>query len=261
MVDQIEELKRKYTDKYVVVDKERPELARFRDTYGTVKTVNMSGRALVEFADYHLNIGWYDIDPSFLKVIDQPLPPKPKEAAPAKAPAAKKATGEPASAAGSAPAKPKPAAKPAAAGKPSTADILAALRSGGAAKPAGDVASAGGSTPATAKPAAAKPATPKPTAAPAAKVDRSKMSVADMLAAARAGKAGGVAPAAPPKPQADPEPAEEIAEVPVVEEESPGEVAAATGQPAPKAASGEKVDKKTMSIDQMCTWCREHDAK
>ncbi|MEX2092679.1 MAG: hypothetical protein WD971_08375 [Pirellulales bacterium] len=92
MVDQIDELKRKYTDKYVVVDKERPELARFRDTYGTVKTVNMSGRALVEFADYHLNIGWYDIDPSCLKLIDQPLPPKPKEA-PAKEPAAKKPRG------------------------------------------------------------------------------------------------------------------------------------------------------------------------
>jgi hypothetical protein len=58
MVDLIDELKRKYTDKYVVVDGSRPELARFRDTYGTVRTVNMSGRALVEFANYHLNIGW-----------------------------------------------------------------------------------------------------------------------------------------------------------------------------------------------------------
>ena len=101
--DQIEQMKREYTDKYVVVDATRPELARFRDVVGRVKTVNMSGRALVEFDDYHLNIGWYDIDPEFLKVVDKP-PPKPpkteaKKAAPKAAPA-----GEVASAA----AKPKP---------------------------------------------------------------------------------------------------------------------------------------------------------
>ena len=43
--DQIEKMKREYTDKYVVVDAARPELARFRDIVGRVKTVNMSGRA------------------------------------------------------------------------------------------------------------------------------------------------------------------------------------------------------------------------
>lgn len=217
MVDQIDELKRKYTDKYVVVDRERPELARFRDTYGTVRTVNMSGRALVEFADYHLNIGWYDIDPSFLKLIDQPLPPKPKEA-PAKAPA-----GEPASAGGKPTVKPKPAA-----GKQSTADILAALRGGGAAK-----------TQATGEALAKTPA-----AAPAAKSDRSKMSVADMLAAARAG----AAPAAA-KTQAERAP---------VEEAPAGEPASAGGEPVKKPAAT-KLEKKTMSIDQMIAWCRQHD--
>jgi len=31
---------------------------------GSVKTVNMSGRALVEFDGYN-NIGWFDIDPAF----------------------------------------------------------------------------------------------------------------------------------------------------------------------------------------------------
>lgn len=41
----IEQLKQKYTDKYVQVDAQRPELARFRDVVGQVKTVNMSGRA------------------------------------------------------------------------------------------------------------------------------------------------------------------------------------------------------------------------
>lgn len=235
MVDVIDELKRKYTDKYVVVDGQQPELARFRDTYGTVKTINMGGRALVEFADYHLNIGWYDIDTSHLKVVDQPPPPKVKEA-PAKAPAAKKESAPTAAA--------KPAVKPAAGtGKQSTADILAALRGGGKApaKPAGESASAGGKAP------------PKPTSAAAPdKVDRSKMSVADMLAAARAGKAASE-PAA--KTQAEPEPAEEpVAKAPAEEAvvESP--------LPAAESASG-PIDKKSMTIDQMISWCREHDTK
>jgi hypothetical protein len=244
MVDQIDELKRKYTDKYVVVDRERPELARFRDTYGQVKTVNMSGRALVEFADYHLNIGWYDIDPSYLKLIDAPLPPKPKEA-PAKEPVAKKPPGEPASAGGTKVAK--PAAKPAA-GKQSTADILAALRGGGGAaktQAAREPASAGGG-------ASAKPAAPKPAAAPAGKADRSKMSVADMLAAARAGKAPAAAPT-PANPPAESEAVEEVAE-----ETSAGEVASAAGETA-KESSGAKIDKKSMTIDQMIAWCRQHD--
>lgn len=235
MVDVIDELKQKYTDKYVVVDGEQPELARFRDTYGTVKTVNMSGRALVEFADYHLNIGWYDIDPSFLKVVDQPPPKKVKEA-PAKAPAAKKEAAPKAAA--------KPAAKPAGAGKQSTADILAALRAGGGgkapAKPAGEPASEGGA--ASTKPAAS----PKPTGGAPAKVDRSKMSVADMLAAARAGKA-----AAP----AEPEPVEEAAA------EAPTEEAAVEAPaPAAKPASG-PIDKSSMTVDQMLAYCREHDTK
>src|SRR4029077_13739568 len=99
--EQNDQLKEKYTDKYVVVDAQRPELARFRDVVGQVKTVNMSGRALVEFLDYHVNIGWYDIDPSFLRVVDKPAP-KPKEPTAKKpaAPAAKPA------AAAAAPAKP-----------------------------------------------------------------------------------------------------------------------------------------------------------
>ena len=129
MFEQIEKLRQDYTDKYVVVDATRPELARFSGFTGQVKTVNMSGRALVEF-DAWANIGWYDIDPSFLRVVPKPEP-KPeaekKHDAPAKkaAPAAK------------APAeKAAPAAKPAA--KSSTADILAAAR----AKAAGGAASA-----------------------------------------------------------------------------------------------------------------------
>jgi len=67
---QIEELKRQYTDKYVVVDAALPELARFKDRLGQVKTVNMNGRALVEFAGD--NRGWFDIAPEFLKIVDKP---------------------------------------------------------------------------------------------------------------------------------------------------------------------------------------------
>ena len=84
--ERIEQLKRQYTDKYVVVDGTRPELSRFKDRTGVVKTVNMSGKALVEF-DAHNDIGWYDIDPDYLTVVDKPLPKveTPKEkAAPAK---------------------------------------------------------------------------------------------------------------------------------------------------------------------------------
>jgi hypothetical protein len=75
--DYIEKLKQQYTDRYVAVDDSRPELRRFAGLTGTVKTVNMNGRALVQF-DGHNNVGWYDIDIDFLRVIDQPLP-KPGE--------------------------------------------------------------------------------------------------------------------------------------------------------------------------------------
>jgi len=225
--EQIEQLKRDYTDKYVVVDSTRPELARFGDVVGRVKTVNMSGRALVEFDDYHVNIGWYDIDPEFLKVVDKPPPKAPKaevkKAVPKAAPAAKE---KPA-------AKAAPAASAAKAGRPSVADMLAAAR-GGVATPAAAAAKAK---------TAGAPAAAKPAGAP---VDRSKMSVADMLAAARAGGAVGAAPAAatPAAPAAVAKPA------------------AAAKKAAPAAAkSSEKVDKSKMSIDDMVAWCRAHDTK
>src|SRR3954470_16250983 len=126
--DQIEQMKSQYTDKYVVVDGKQPELARFRDLVGRVKTVNMNGRALVEFDDYHLNVGWFDIAPEYLKVVDKPPPKAPKveakKAAPKAAPAAKKPAAAPAAA---------PAGAAANTGKPSVADILAAARAGKAA--------------------------------------------------------------------------------------------------------------------------------
>jgi len=127
----IEELKRQYTDRYVLVDESRPELARFRGVTGIVKTVNMSGRALVEFQDYIANIGWYDIDLDFLTVVPKPeakvaVPHGEKPAAKAK-PATGESVAKPQAAAKpAAVARPEAAAKPG--GKPSTADILAAAR-------------------------------------------------------------------------------------------------------------------------------------
>ena len=162
--EHIENLKREYTDKYVVVNEQLPELKRFAGHTGFVKTVNMSGRALVEFG-YDENIGWYDIDVDFLKIVDAPPPAEdgkakaaPTKAAPAK-PAAKKAE-----------------AKPASAGGMDVADILAAARGGG-----------GGAAP------AAEKAESKPAAKPAAK----GMSVEEMLAAARGEKSQAAEPAAP----------------------------------------------------------------
>ena len=75
MFDQIEKLKHELTDKYVIVHEDIPELARFGGHVGRVKTVNMNGRALVEFDAWN-NIGWYDIDVDCLKVV-----PKPEEGA------------------------------------------------------------------------------------------------------------------------------------------------------------------------------------
>ena len=171
MFDVIERLKADWTDKYVVINCSAPELARFAQATGQVKTVNMNGRCLVEFDQFN-NTGWYDIDPTALKIVPKPEPKpaaekeeKPAKAAPAaKAPAAK--------------APPAPGAK-----KPSTADILAAARAKGGAAPA-----AAKAAPAAAKPAGARPST------------------ADILAAARGGKPKPPVAPAPAEPEAAPEP-------------------------------------------------------
>jgi hypothetical protein len=218
----IEKIKQDYTDKYVVVDPQRPELARFADVVGQVKTVNMSGRALVEFLDYHLNIGWYDIELEFLKVVDKPLPKAKEEKKPAP-----KAEAKPAEA------KAAPAKAAAPAGKPSTADILAKLKGGAGAAPATPVAK-------KEAPAAA------PSGAPG-KVDRAKMSVADMIAAAKGGAAAAPAAKSEPAPKAESAP---VAKAPAAESASPE-----------KSEGGIlKIDKSGMSIDQMVAYCREKDA-
>ena len=228
-LQQIEKLKQEYTDKYVAVDAARPELARFKDLVGRVKTVNMSGRALVEF--HGVDIGWYDIEIDFLKVVDKPpektpaakAKPAPKKAPPAKQGEKNLSALEMARAQG-------PAKKEAAAEgekKMSTGDILAAARAKKAAATTESKAPAGKKTPSTAdilaaargeKQTSTAKVADQPGAEPAAQqappvakpADAKRMSTADILAAARGGAAG----QPPSEPDAEAESAEVATEAP-----------------------------------------------
>ena len=232
--EHIENLKRIYTDQLVVVDDNRTELGRFQGLTGTVKTVNMSGRALVEFDGYN-NIGWYDIDVDFLKLVDEPVhetetvstPVPPAEAA---TPAAEAAVETTTSTVETAAEKPAPAK--ADAGNMSVADMLASVRA----------SAAGEEAPAAEAPAA---------------VDTENMSVADMLAAARASAAGEETPTA--EAPATEAPAEEQAA------EEPQE-AAAEDTPAEEPATAPAGDtgnaqalKETDDVDGMLDYCRKVD--
>jgi hypothetical protein len=55
-----EQLKREWTDQYVEVNPERPELRRFAGIVGRVVTVNCNNKAVVDFQDG----GWYDVSAS-----------------------------------------------------------------------------------------------------------------------------------------------------------------------------------------------------
>jgi len=161
-IEKAERLKKELTDKWVTVAANAPELKRFANLTGKVKTVNMNCRALVEF-DGSVDIGWYDIDTTFLTVVDGPQPKK--AATHAEKPAAK-----------APPAVAKPGA-PAAGGSP--LDKIRAAGSSPAAAPAAggsplDKIRAAGATPAAAPAAGGSPldkiraASAKPAAAPAA---------------------------------------------------------------------------------------------
>lgn len=182
----VERLKRDFTDKWVTVDAGTPELKRFVGLSGRVKTVNMNGRALVQF-DNPVDISWYDIDLSYLKVIDAPAPKKTAEKH--AEPAAKK------------PAAPVPAATaagPAAPGAPKKSPIEI-MREAAAAKAA---AAAGGGA------AAPAPAADKPLS----KIEQARLQGAQKAkpteAAAAPAPAAPVAAAEPaPTPAAAPPPA------------------------------------------------------
>ena len=100
-IDKAEQLKTELTDKWVVVDKNIPELRRFAGMTGKVKTVNMNCQALVEFHGQE-DIGWYDIGTTFLTIVDEPVA-KPKAAAAPKGDAGKKSAGGAKKAAGGSP--------------------------------------------------------------------------------------------------------------------------------------------------------------
>lgn len=70
-IEAAEQLKAQLTDRWVVVDQDVPELRRFAKLVGQVKTVNMNGRALVQFAQT-ADVSWYDIDPAHLTVVPAP---------------------------------------------------------------------------------------------------------------------------------------------------------------------------------------------
>src|SRR5207253_4631320 len=64
----LEELKRQWTDQYVLVNADRAELKRFANIVGRVVTVNYNGKAVVDLQDG----GWYDITASAdcLRILD-----------------------------------------------------------------------------------------------------------------------------------------------------------------------------------------------
>jgi hypothetical protein len=68
--EEVERLRQQYTDHYVVADSERPELARFAGRKGQIKTINMNGRALVQFEG--ADRSWYDIDLAHLRFTEKP---------------------------------------------------------------------------------------------------------------------------------------------------------------------------------------------
>ncbi len=297
--EHIEQLKHDWTDQLVLVDDSRPELARFAKKVGQVKTVNYNGKALVQFRDPAL-VAWFDIDVAFLRKISSEEAERieaeaeaAKAAATRKAPPAKKGTEAK-----------KPAAAPSGKKKMSTAEILAAARSGKAAagaaakkeepaaekpKPArkkmstAEILAAarrqGAGQAAPAKPAAeeeqpaaeaAPAATSESPAVDAPKKPRSKMSVAEIIAAARKADSKKSAPEPEPAGGAaatEPEPAtaeEPEAAAPSSGEAATGEEASPAGSEAPSAepsgAEAPPAGELPKTTAEIIAYCRRVDA-
>jgi hypothetical protein len=64
--EQVESKKNEWTDQFVEVDSNRPELRRFAGSIGRVVTVNCNNRALVDFSDG----AWYDITTDYLRKVE-----------------------------------------------------------------------------------------------------------------------------------------------------------------------------------------------
>ena len=67
-----EELKRRWTGRAVRVRDAAGPLARFAGRVGRVRTVNMNGRALVQFEGPDET--WFDLDPRALIEVEPPAP-------------------------------------------------------------------------------------------------------------------------------------------------------------------------------------------
>ncbi len=57
LTDELIALRKHWTDRYITVHSEAPDLKRFAQKVGRVITVNAVGKAIVDFADG----AWYDI--------------------------------------------------------------------------------------------------------------------------------------------------------------------------------------------------------
>lgn len=244
-IQRAEQLKRELTDKFVVVVDGAPELRRFSGLTGQVKTVNMSCRALVQF-DGPADIGWYDIDTAYLKLVNAPAP---KKAAAHPAPA--KTPGE---VQGSAP-------KPVGKSPLELARAQAAQKTGATAKPAAapaagekklsplELARQQGAQKSGAAPAAVEKPAPAP--APATAASGKKLSPLELARQQGAVKAGGATPpTATPAPKPAPAPAPE----------SPQPAAPAPKAAAAPAPAATKVDASKMSTAEILAACRQQGA-
>lgn len=70
-IERAEALKKELTDQWVRVSSPAPELQRFANCVGQVKTVNMNCQALVEFFG-DKDVSWYDIAPEYLTITEKP---------------------------------------------------------------------------------------------------------------------------------------------------------------------------------------------
>lgn len=86
--ERVEKLRIEYSDQYVSVDGDQPSLVRFKGKVGQVRTINVNGRALVEFEG---DRGRYDLELDYLKVVDKPKPKVPAAKTPKEKSSAKPA--------------------------------------------------------------------------------------------------------------------------------------------------------------------------
>ena len=68
MTTDIDQLRREWTDRRVLVESSLPVHRRFLGKTAVVKTVNHNGQALIQLED-SVDITWYDINPAYLRDI------------------------------------------------------------------------------------------------------------------------------------------------------------------------------------------------